>query len=48
MKDVVMAQERVENWNIDRPGVDVLEWAFGYLAENNFIARYAGGADAPL
>ena len=39
MKDVVMAQERVENWNIDRPGVDVLEWAFGYLAENNFIEK---------
>jgi nucleotide-binding universal stress UspA family protein len=31
--------ERVENWNIDRPGVDVLEWAFGYLAENNFIEK---------
>lgn len=39
MKDVVMAQERVENWNIDRPGVDVLEWAFGYLAKNNFIEK---------
>ena len=39
MKDVVMAQERVENWNIDRPGVDVLEWAFGYLAQNNFIEK---------
>ena len=37
MKDVMMAQERIENWNIDRPGIDVLEWAFGYLAENNFI-----------
>ena len=39
MKDVVLAQERVENWNIDRPGVDVLEWAFEYLAENNFIEK---------
>ena len=39
MKDVMMAQERVENWNIDRPGVDVLEWAFGYLAKNNFIEK---------
>jgi len=39
MKDVMLAQERVENWNIDRPGVDVLEWAFGYLAENNFIEK---------
>jgi len=39
MKDVVMVQERVENWNIDRPGVDVLEWAFGYLADNNFIEK---------
>lgn len=39
MKDVVMVQERIENWNIDRPGVDVLEWAFGYLADNNFIEK---------
>ena len=39
MKDVVLAQERVENWNIDRPGVDVLEWAFEYLAENSFIEK---------
>ena len=39
MKDVVLAQERVENWNIDRPGVDVLEWAFEYLSENNFIEK---------
>ena len=39
MKDVMMAQERIENWNIDRPGIDVLVWAFGYLAENNFIEK---------
>ena len=39
MKDVMMAQERIENWDIDRPGIDVLEWAFGYLAENNFIEK---------
>ena len=39
MKDVMMAQERKENWNKDRPGIDVLERAFGYLAENNFIEK---------
>ena len=39
MKDVMMAQERIENWNIDRPGVDVLEWAFRYLSKNKFIEK---------
>jgi len=37
MKEVDMVQERMESWDIDRPGVDVLEWAFEYLAEKKLI-----------
>ncbi|MBN4080982.1 universal stress protein [Caldithrix abyssi] len=36
-KEVGLAQERMESWDFDRPGVDVLEWAFSYLADKNFI-----------
>ena len=36
-KDVGMAHERIEHWDFDRPGVDVLEWAFDYLAGKEFI-----------
>ncbi len=36
-KVVGLAQERMESWDFDRPGVDVLEWAFEYLAEKEFI-----------
>ncbi|GIT40412.1 MAG: hypothetical protein Ct9H300mP9_2620 [Candidatus Neomarinimicrobiota bacterium] len=32
-----MAQERMEEWDFDRPGIDVLEWAFNFLAENEYI-----------
>jgi len=39
LKEVGIAQERMESWDIDRPGVDVLEWAFDFLAENNFIEK---------
>ena len=34
---VRFAQERMEEWEFDRPGVEVLEWAFNFLAENNYI-----------
>ncbi len=37
MKEVDMVQERMDSWDIDRPGVDVLEWAFEYLAEKELI-----------
>ena len=37
LKDIGMAQERMESWNIDRPGVDVLEWAFEYLSNQKLI-----------
>jgi nucleotide-binding universal stress UspA family protein len=36
-KVAVLAQERMESWEFERPGVDVLEWAFQYLEKNNFI-----------
>ena len=36
-KDVSLANELMKSWDIDRPGVDVLEWAYNYLAENNYI-----------
>jgi len=37
-KVVGLAQERMDSWEFDRPGIDVLEWAFNFLAENNYIA----------
>ena len=37
MKEVYMARERIESWNFDRPGVDVLEWAFNYLCKEKLI-----------
>ena len=36
-KDVSLANELMESWDLARPGVDVLEWAYTYLAENKFI-----------
>ena len=41
LKDVSMANEVMESWDIDRPGVDVLEWAYNYLSENQFIEEQA-------
>jgi nucleotide-binding universal stress UspA family protein len=35
--DVGLAQESIAKWGIERPGVQVLEWAFNYLAENKYI-----------
>ena len=37
VKEVGMVNEMIESWDFDCPGVDVLEWAYSYLAENNFI-----------
>jgi len=37
MKDVSLVNELMETWDIDRPGVDVLEWAYNYLLEKQFI-----------
>ena len=39
MKDVNLANELMESWDIDRPGVDVLEWAYHYLLKNQFIEK---------
>ncbi len=36
-KDIDLANELMKSWDIDRPGVDVLEWAYDYLAKNKFI-----------
>jgi len=41
LKDVSMANEVMESWDIDRPGVDVLEWAYNYLSKNQFIEEQA-------
>ena len=38
-KDVSIANELMESWDIDRPGVDVLEWAFEYLQKENYIKK---------
>ena len=36
-KDVSIANELMESWDMDRPGVDVLEWAFEHLQKENYI-----------
>tara|TARA_Y100001970_G_scaffold278463_1_gene384197 strand:- start:1552 stop:2436 length:885 start_codon:yes stop_codon:yes gene_type:complete len=38
-KDVSIANELMESWDLDRPGVDVLEWAYNYLQKENYIAK---------
>ena len=47
MKEVDMVQERMDSWDIDRPGVDVLEWAFEYLAKKELIKTNAIEAGFP-
>ena len=34
---VELAQDQMESWDFDQPGVDVLEWAFNYLSDNSLI-----------
>ena len=34
---VELAQDQMESWDFDPPGLDVLEWAFNYLSENHLI-----------
>ena len=46
-KDVSLANELMESWDLDRPGVDVLEWAYTYLAKNKFIESQTIEADFP-
>ena len=38
-KDVSIANQLMESWDIDRPGVDVLEWAYNYLRSENYITK---------
>jgi len=38
-KDVSLANELMESWDLDRPGVDVLEWAYNYLEKENYIEK---------
>lgn len=35
--DVGLSMESNAKWGIERPGVQVLEWAFNYLAKNKYI-----------
>jgi nucleotide-binding universal stress UspA family protein len=34
---VRLAQESMERWEIEQPGVEVLEWAYNFLAKNKYI-----------
>ncbi len=36
---VRFTQELMDEWEFDRPGVEVLEWAFNFLAVNNYIVH---------
>ena len=38
-KDVSIANELMESWDLDRPGVEVLEWAYNYLKTENYITQ---------
>jgi len=43
-KDVSIANELMESWDLDRPGVEVLEWAYNYLLKENHITRHSNDA----
>ena len=43
-KDVSIANQLMESWDIDRPGVEVLEWAYNYLLKENHITRHSNDA----
>ena len=36
-KEVGIANQLMESWDFNRPGVEVLEWAHDFLSKNNFI-----------
>jgi nucleotide-binding universal stress UspA family protein len=38
VNSVRLAQQSMEKWELDQPGVEVLEWAFNFLADNKYIA----------
>jgi len=35
--EVLMAQENLDNWEVNRRGVDVLEWAYEILKDQKYI-----------
>ena len=43
--EVNLAQENLENWELDRKGVDVLQWAYEYLVENEYIHTESKNSD---
>jgi len=36
--EVRLAQENLDKWDVDRPGVDVLGWAWDFLAKNDYLS----------
>ena len=38
VNSVMLAQQSMEKWELERPGVEVLEWAFNFLSDNKYIA----------
>ena len=42
---VELAQDQMESWDFDPPGVDVLEWAFNYLSEGKIVDTCNGYCD---
>ena len=43
--EVKLAQENLDNWELDRKGVDVLQWAYEYLVENKYILSDSENSD---
>ena len=43
--EVKLAQENLNNWELDRKGVDVLQWAYEYLVENDYIRSNQRSSD---
>ncbi len=42
-REVGLTNESLRKWDIDHPGVEVLEWAYNFLAENKYIETTAVG-----
>ena len=47
VKDIGLVNDIMETWGIDRPGIDVLEWAYSYLKKNRFIKNKNTIGDLP-
>lgn len=46
-KIVGLTHERMDTWEFDRPGIDVLEWAFQFLSKNEYISPQMVDAGFP-